>query len=279
MRTATIAQDQAAVFAANRATGTIALSVKAARGGSRRAQVQEAGSLRARFPNGKGDALECVMVNTAGGMTGGDRFTVALDVGAHAALVAGTAAAEKIYRSLGPDTEVSVTLKVGERGQLAWLPQETILFDQARLRRCIDVDLADHASLLLCEGVVFGRAAMGEAVEDGTLIDRWRVRRNGRLIFAETMRLEGAIAGKLQEPAASNGAVALATVLVVPGDETISETVRGLNEEFRGEVGVSAWNGLVLARFCARDGESLRHDLIRVLSAFKRAPLPRLWLS
>ena len=133
---------RAQTFAANRATGHIALAVAAAGGVTRRARVHEDGSLRVRFPNAAGDALEAVIVNTGGGMTGGDRFSIDIEVGEGARLVAGTAAAEKIYRSTGPDAVMDVALSVAAGGRLAWLPQETILFDRARLSRRIDVDLA-----------------------------------------------------------------------------------------------------------------------------------------
>ena len=100
-----------ATFAGNRAHGRISLSAAATRGMSRRAHVHEAGSLRVRFPNvARGGTLEAVIVNTAGGMTGGDRFELDVNVGAGARLSATTAAAEKVYRSLGPDTQVGVKL-------------------------------------------------------------------------------------------------------------------------------------------------------------------------
>src|ERR1700689_1970791 len=150
------------VFAANRALGRVPFTVAAGPGGSRRRRVHEAGSLRVRFPNGNPQtALDAVMVNTAGGMTGGDRFDIDISVGAAASLTLTTTAAEKIYRSLGPDTEIDVKLAVGRDGALKWLPQETIVFDQVRLRRSIDVTLARDAKLLLAEATVFGRSAMG----------------------------------------------------------------------------------------------------------------------
>ena len=55
--------------------------------------------------------------------------------------------------------------------------------------------------------------------------------------------------------------------------------MRALEGQFRGEVGVSAWNGLAVARLCAADGAALRHDLVLVLAALRTAPLPRLWLN
>jgi urease accessory protein len=265
-------------FLANRATGHIGLSVVAQDGVTRRREVHEHGSLRARFPNTHDDALEAVIVNTGGGMTGGDRFTVDMAVGGSASLVAGTAAAEKIYRSTGPAAEMDVTLKVAAGGRLAWLPQETILFDRAKLSRRIDIDLAADASLIMVEAVVFGRAAMGEAMAEGSFIDRWRVRRDGRLIYADTAKLDGAIADQLGHRAVAAGGIALATVLVAPGGVDELERVRALADTFAGEVGISSWNGLTVARFIAKDGASLRHDIIALLAALGTA-VPRLWLQ
>jgi urease accessory protein len=273
-----ILPEQADTFAANRALGRIALAVAAADGCTRRTRVHEQGSLRVRFPNAAGGDCEAVLVNTAGGIAGGDRFDLDVAVGAGARLQLTTAAAEKVYRSLGPDARVAVRLAVAAGGALAWLPQETILFDRARLERSIDVDLADDATLLLCETVVFGRTAMGERVNDGALGDRWRVRRAGRLVFADTLRLDGAIAATLAQPAAANGAAALATVLLAPGEAAAVEAVRAHEDRFLGEVGISAWNGIALVRFCAPDGTALRHDLILALAAIGR-DLPRLWLN
>jgi urease accessory protein len=268
------------IFAGNRAVGRIAFSVAAGRGGSRRQRVHEEGALRVRFPNvANGDVLEAVVVNTAGGMTGGDRFDLDIAVGSGAKLLLTTAAAEKIYRSLGPDCEIGVKLDIGSGGTLAWLPQETILFDRVRLRRSIEADLAPDANLLLAEAVVFGRSAMGETLAHGHFFDRWRVRRGGMLVFAESLRLDEAIAERLAQRAVAAGSVAIASVLKVPGDEAAAAAVRAKEKDFVGEVGVSTWNGLALARLVAPDGAALRRDLIAVLGAFGNMPLPRLWLN
>ena len=264
------------VFAANRSAGRIALSVALRDGVSRRRQVYEDGPLRVRFPNAFERALEAVVVNTAGGIAGGDRHDIEIGVDDGARLGVTTAAAEKIYRALGPGAEIAVKLSVGMGGQLAWLPQETILFDRARLKRRIEVDLSGDAALLMAEVIVFGRTAMGETVEQGACTDRWRVRRDGRLIFAETVQLDGAIERLLAEPAVANGGLAIATVLAVPGDEAQVERVRA--QAFCGEVGISAWNGLAVSRLCAKDGATLRRDLAAVVTAFG-GTLPRLWLN
>jgi urease accessory protein len=212
-------------------------------------------------------------------MAGGDRFNLDVTVEPKARLVVTTAAAEKVYRTINPAATIDVKLAVGAGGTLAWLPQEAILFDRSRLRRSIEIDLAEDARLVLAEAIVFGRTGMGETVDDCVLFDRWRLRRGGRLIHAEAMRLDGAVAAKLKEPAVARGGVAVATVLVVPGDDGIAASVRSLGEDFRGEVGVSAWNGLAIVRLCAADGAALRHDLVAVLAVLRGSSLPRLWLN
>ncbi len=268
------------IFAGNRAFGRIALSVAAAADGSRRRRVHEAGALRVRFPNvARTDALDAVIINTAGGMTGGDHFDIDIAVEAGARLTVTTAAAEKVYRSLGPNARISIKLDVGGGAALAWLPQETILFDQVRLRRSIDIEAAPGARLLLAEGIVFGRSAMGETVTQGHFSDHWRVRSDGRLVFAESLRLDGAMAQRLAERAAAAGGVAVASVLKLPGDENDVAAIRAMASDFTGEVGISAWNGLAVARLVAPDGAALHRDLIGVLTALSEQPLPRLWLN
>jgi urease accessory protein len=190
-----------------------------------------------------------------------------------------TAAAEKVYRTDGPAAELNIALTAAAGSHLAWLPQETILFDQARVSRRIDIDLAQSASLLLCEIVVFGRSAMGERMLLGEFVDRWRVRRGGRLVFAETVRLDGDIGKKLARPAIAKGGVAVGTALIVPGDEALVARIRELSESFGSEVGASAWNGFAMARFCAQDAARLRADMMAVLGRVSGSALPRLWLG
>jgi len=275
----TAAAETARTFAANRAIGRIAFAVQAKAGVTRRTRVREEGSLRVRFPGPASAELEAVIVNTAGGVAGGDRFALDVTVEPGARLVVTTAAAEKVYRTLEPDATIDVRLAVGATSSLAWLPRETILFNRARLRRTINIDLAEDARLLLAEAIVFGRSGMGEAVDHAGVFDRWHLHRGGRLIHAEAMRLDGAVAAKLAQLAVANGGVAVATVLVVPADEAVAAGIRALDDHFLGEVGVSAWNGLAVVRLCAADGAALRHDLVAVLTAVRNGSLPRLWLS
>lgn len=266
------------IFAGNRARGRIDVSVSAIAGRTRRERVAEEGSFRIRFPNTSGAEAEAVIVNTAGGIAGGDDFALSVAVGEGAQLAVTTAAAEKIYRAIDKEARMDVSLRVANTGRLRWLPQETILFDEARLHRTITVDLTGGASLVMAEAVVFGRAAMGETVRRGELIDRWRIRRDGRLVFAETLRLHGDVQALLARPASGNGAVAVATLVIVPGDEGVVAAARSAFESCSCETGVSAWNGIAVARLCAKDSAVLRRDLISVLNAVGGA-LPRLWMN
>jgi urease accessory protein len=268
-----------AVFAANRARGTVRFDVHQVEGVTRRRHLHESGSLRVRFPSPEADGLSAVFVNTAGGVAGGDRFDIDIAAGEGSHLAVTTAAAEKIYRAQGPAAQLDIALKAAAGARLAWLPQETILFDNARVSRRIDIDLAETSSLLLCEIVVFGRAAMGERMLHGEFVDRWRLRRGGRLVFAETIRLDGVIGEKLANPAIAKGGVAIGTALMVPGDEALVERIRELSRNFRGEVGISCWNGFAMARFCAQDAAQLRADMTAVLGRASGTALPRLWLN
>jgi urease accessory protein len=274
-----IARANSATFAANRARGAVRFGVHLRDGVTRRGDLHESGSLRVRFPSPETEGLSGVFVNTAGGIAGGDRFDIEIAGGEGSRLTLTTAAAEKVYRAPGPAAELNIALKAESGAHLSWLPQETILFDRARIVRRIDIDLAEDASLLLCEIVVFGRAAMGEKMLHGEFVDRWRLRRGGRLVFAETVRLVGDIGEKLARPVVANGGVAIGTALIVPGDEAVVERIREASESFGGEVGISCWNGFAMARFCAQDAARLRADMMAVLGRAGGVALPRLWLN
>lgn len=261
-----------------RADARIAIRVERMGATSRVAHVAESGSARVRMPKVEPGPVEAVTINTGGGITGGDRFRTAVEVGRDAELTVTSAAAEKIYRSDGDLSRVETTLRVEAGGRAEWMPQETILFERARLERRLDVDLDASASALLFEAAVFGRAAMGEEVRDGIFRDRWRVRRDGRLVYADTLRLEGDIARRLAEPTVAAGGRAVATCLVVaPDAEARLDEAREMLEGARSECGASAWSGMLVARWLAKDIAMLRADAGRFMTAFRGRPLPRVW--
>ena len=209
----------------------------------------ETGGYRLRMPRSHGPHCEAVMVNTGGGMAGGDHAGFGFRCGAGADVTLTSTAAEKIYRSDGASTRLTVALDIEAGGRLDWLPQETILFDGADLNRTVGVSLAADATLLLGEMLVFGRLAMGETVRSGALRDSWRVRRAGALVFAEEVALSGDITATLDRVALGAGARAVATLLFIsPTAESRLEEVRAALSDAGCTAGASAWNGLLTVR-------------------------------
>jgi urease accessory protein len=261
-----------------RADARIALGVECLGEATRVTRIAESGSARLRLPKAEGPALEAVTINTGGGIAAGDRFATDIEVGAGAQLVVTTAAAEKIYRSEGDTAAIATTIRAAEGGQLDWVPQETILYDAARLRRSLDVELEEGASALLFEATVFGRAAFGETMQSGAYEDRWRIRRGGKLVYADTLRVAGPVAGQLAKPATANGHRALATIVhVAPDAESRIDEARAALDGAASECGASAWNGLLAIRFLADEIETLRRDAARFMTLFRGRLLPRVW--
>lgn len=255
------------------------LSIRVARSGgvSRVADLEEQGGYRAKFPIA-GECVDAVAINTGGGLVGGDRVSFALKVGDRASMTFVTQSAERVYRALSDAVRTTVSLSVGRGASLHWLPQETILFNGAKLDRVIDADIADDATLLLSEAVVFGREAMGESVVAGQFRDRWNIRRAGISTYVEALAIEGEIQAQLQERAVGAGARAAANVLyVAPNAEDRRDATREALADPVGRAAISAWNGMLVARFLAPSAAALRKDLARVLAHLSRKPMPRVW--
>lgn len=247
-------------------------------GVTRVAGLTEGGGYRMRFPATHAPHLEATQVNTGGGVVGGDRLVFSVAVESGADVVLGTQSAERIYRSLGPPSEVDITLSVDSGARLDWLPQETILFSEARLKRRFEMDVAANGRLLLAECITFGRIASGEIMGNGLLQDVWRVRRGGRLLFAEAMRLDGDLRALLARPALAQGGTAVGIILAVaPDAEDRLESVRGALAGAGSICAASAWNGMLTARFLAEKPEHMRRDVMRVLELLAGRPLPRIW--
>jgi len=262
-----------------RSVGLARLAVRREGGRDRLETFYQSGAAKIRLPRVAASApLEAVLLNTAGGITGGDhlRYEVRVEEGSRA-VVTGQAA-ERIYRRFHGVAEVENHLEVAARGELAWLPQETILFDRSALSRKLHADVAADATLLAAESFVLGRAAMDETVRTAFVSDAWRVRRAGRLVFADCLRLDGDPTAILEGGATGRGARAFATVvLIAPDAEARLDAARDALAGAKGEAGASAWNGMLVARLTAPAGDVLRHDLIRLIETLRGAPMPRVW--
>ena len=255
-----------------RAHGEVALAVKQRGDATVLDRLRQAGSAKAHLPRGIG--CEAVLLNTAGGLTGGDRFAWRAEAAEGCDLTLTTQAAERVYRSAGGAAEVEATLTLAAGARLDWLPQETILFDGGALRRSLTVEMAEDARLLAVEPLVLGRAAMGETVRGAFLRDAWRVRRGGQLVYADALRLCGDVQALTGLAAALGGARACATLLWVAPDAP--DRLDAMREALGTEGGASAWDGRLVARVIAADGAALRAVLLRAMAVLRPAP-PRAW--
>jgi urease accessory protein len=237
--------------------------------------------MRALFPDPEADeAPICALVNTAGGLAGGDRVDIALSLGPGARASFSTPAAEKIYRSLGPATEISVNLQAGPGAVFEWIPQETILFEGARLDRRLSADIAEDASLLLAEALVFGRAARGETWRRGALQDFWRITRGGKLLWADGLSLGDDIAADFADPFGLANAEALGS-LVLAGPLAAPDLRDALRED--GALASLVRPGLLVTRWlggAVEVREGLGAAICRLRPALGLpARLPRLWTT
>lgn len=265
--------------ALQRARGHVRLMVRAGPAGSAVETRFEQGSGRVRIVAGSYPGeIEAVLINTAGGMTGGDRFLTEVAVGDEGRAVVTTQAAERIYRRTLGAAKIESRIIVGDGARLDWLPQETIVFDRSAMRRSLEADCAPTAEFLAVEATVLGRAAMGERLRQGEIRETWRVRRGGRLLFADGTRLDGDADALLKRGATGGGAAAYATLLLLAPDAggrlaAARDALAGIE----GEAGASAWNGILLARLLAPSGMALRTGLVRLIEALRGKPMPRLW--
>jgi len=269
-----------AALADQRVDARGALAMRQRVGRTRIERLVQEGAAKIRLPRSVGDPLEAVLINTAGGLTGGDRlsWTISVGDGAHAVLT--TQACEKLYRSSGGEATSTIALDVGAGGSLAWLPQETIQYNGSAFRRTIVADFAPGARGLLVEATLFGRLAMGETVQRALFRDRWRIRSGERLVHAEDFVIGPEVSSRLADRAATGGASAIATVLALRDDaEDLVEPARAIIGDLGG---ASAWRigetGKFLARLIAEDGYSLRRRLVPLLQMLNGAAgLPKVW--
>lgn len=260
-----------------RATGESRVVFALRDGATRLTDLHQRDPCRVLFPDPEpGEPPEAVLVTTSGGVTGGDVLKMAIEVGPGALAVAATQAAEKIYRATktGDPCIIDVAVSVGEGATLDWLPQETIVFDGARLKRRTVADVATGGSLLACEMVVLGRAASGERFTGGLLLDAWSVRRAGRLAWTDTLRVEG----ETPTGAGFGAANALATIIGVWDlPQQRFERARALLEGVDAvRAGVTLVNGVMVARLLG-EATTVRATTIGFLGAFRGQRLPRVW--
>lgn len=255
-------------------------------GATRLAGLDQGSPLRVLFPRSEiGEPPQAAVITVSGGLVGGDRLDMSVALGAGAKLVVVGQAAEKVYRSTGPDSTVEIALEAAAEGWLEWLPQETILFDGARLSRRTRIDADSQAQILAGECVVFGRLARGEVMRHGFVRDGWEVRRGGRLVWADALKVDGDIAKTLDAKVGFGGARAYATALYVGPDAAthleLAKELAGGNTAVR--AGATCVHGVLVARWLSADPLALRKSFETYWKEMRRAAgglparLPRLW--
>lgn len=267
--------------ALQRAAGDLRIAVRHAGPETVLDGLRQAGCLKGRFPRRIVPGwMDAVMLNTGGGVAGGDRLEVSVEAGAGARVVVAAQAAERFYRARpgDPPSVVRTRLLAGAGSAIEWLPQETILFDRCALDRRLEIDLAADARFLGVETLVFGRAAMGEQVRTAWLRDLIRVRRSGQLLWHDAIRLDGAVAALMARRAIGAGAAAMATIVhVAPDADALLAPVRDALAP--AEAGASVWNGMMVARILGSTGAGVRSAVVAALDVLRAGrPLPRVWL-
>ncbi|MEL7214369.1 MAG: urease accessory protein UreD [Pseudomonadota bacterium] len=238
------------------------------------ADLRMSGALKALFPQGRG--LEAILMNSAGGITGGDRLAVSATAGRGTTLTLTTQAAERAYRAAAGAGRVATTLEVQDGALLQWLPQEMILFDGCALERELKIAMAPGARLLMVEPIVFGRTAMGETLTTGLVRDTITITRDGVPHYLDRIHLSGPIASQLQRSAVAEGARAMASlVYIAPDAPSQIEVVRRHLPQWGG-ASLRAADTLVV-RLLARDSFELRRALLPILDRLSRSTLPTSW--
>jgi len=260
-----------------RAFGRVGLSARLRESRTVLQTFRQQGSAKTLFPTTYTPDLHAVLLNTAGGVTGGDDFAYAATVEDGARLTLTTQTAERAYRAQpGLTGKIKTRLNIQDNARIDWLPQETILFDRCDLSRRLDVDLAAGATLLAVEPLILGRKAMGEQLNHISFTDTWRIRRGGKLVYADSLRMQGAGVDLFNRPAVLDGAMAMATVLLVAEDAELHLPV--VRDALPDQGGASLIRpGVMIARLVAEDGFALRKALIPILELFRGAPLPTVW--
>ena len=217
------------------------------------------------------------MLNTSGGITGGDRLNVKIQV-ENGAVVATSQTAERLYRSITEPAKIEITLRAYNAATLHWLPQETIIFDGAELDRTVCLDMSADSKCLLAETIVMGREAMGEDISVCHFTDNWRLYREGQLFHAESLRLTDRVAEIMAVPAGGNGARLLSTILYAGFDaEQMAGLLNSVVEACSSKCAMSCWNDRLVIRLMSPHPRFARADIKELLCALSGQPLPRVW--
>jgi urease accessory protein len=268
-----------------RAEGSGRIVLVGSEKGTHIVDVFQRSPIRIMFPTaGRGAVEEAVLVNTGGGIAGGDRLEFSVTALANASIAVTSQAAEKVYRALDESARIVTKLKVCEAAKLAWLPQETIIFNWARFRRKTELELSSGAELLALESLVLGRAAHGEEMVGGSITDSWSVKKDGRLVWADSFRAKDEVFRHLAGKALLANCRAIATLIYFGSCiDARLELVRQIAPSLKCRCAATSVGGLIIVRFAAKVSSDLRLALRSFLQQFSRElgagpfRVPKMW--
>ena len=130
------------------------------------------------------------LLHPPGGMVGGDQLSINISSEDFTKVLLTTPSAGKFYRCLpNLSQKQMVQISLGESAHVEWLPQENIFFDGARADIETEVYLAKDSVFLGWEIQCLGRKASGELFKGGSVTQRMRLYREGRLVHRENLEV------------------------------------------------------------------------------------------
>ncbi|MBV1907048.1 MAG: urease accessory protein UreD [Pseudomonadales bacterium] len=272
-----------------RSKGSVRLQFKCRESAGQRktvlGELYQEGCSKIRFPlTDNNQPFEAVLINTAGGLTDGDEMSCSVDWQAHTQALVTSQAAERIYKSRQKPAILNTRLRIAQSAQACWIPQESIVFDAGRFRRETEIHVHSTASFLGVESLVFGRAAMGELMQEGSIFDSWRIYIDEKLVFADTLEIDseqhGSVQAFLNQPAIANGASAMATLVFVHQDcKQYLNDIRDVIDASEITGGASCLGPLILVRLLAYNGKFLRETIVQLFNSIhqQKIGIPRVW--
>ena len=131
------------------------------------------------------------ILHPPGGVVGGDRLNICVDVNSNAHALITTPAAGKFYRSAGPVARQEQIIKVAPKGTLEWFPSENIIFSGAKAQIKTKIELSRGSNFMGWEISCLGRPASNENFSQGELDQRFEIWREGRPLQIERLSLKG----------------------------------------------------------------------------------------
>ncbi len=236
------------------------------------------GSSKAIIPNVDEDLNQMILINTAGGITSGDKFSTCIELD-NSFLCTSSQAAEKIYKGLNNPGNINVEINVKNNSCIYWLPQEMILFNNCNIKRNINVNISKCSNLLMCESIIFGRTSMKEKFTKGLYLDFWQISQNEKLVHTEALNTDGYDASVFSKVATFNSNCALNTIIGV-GKEILNKAEiikKNLKENSMSTSEISIWDEKLIIRTMSIDNYHLRFAVKNILSYFFKKNIPKIW--